>query len=402
MKKFLIVLLVVVLVVGLFACNNRTAPPSGNPPAGGNELPVTSKEASMPGKGYKIAIYTSTLDQNEEEYRGAERAIRKYGADLIIHQTIPVNFAAEPETLISNGLALISDPEVKALIMSKAVEGASALFEKAREIRKDVLLFALNPVENDSIAKVADIVMQPDELDQGISIPRQALKLGAKTFVHYSSPRQMSSPLLSKRREIMKEFCAQSGLEFIDAPASDSNGDIEILGAATPDGQQSLLEDISHKVAEYGPDTCFFSTNCVMQEPLIRASVEQKAIVVQQCCPSPFNGYLGALAIEIPDDKVDDLDFIISAIADKLEERGVRGRFSTWPVPISMLVNAACVEYAISYCEGEISSRADLEGMQASMTKALAGFGKSDLSITFNQYEDFTNYFLITCDYLTF
>ncbi|MDR2713332.1 MAG: DUF3798 domain-containing protein [Clostridiales bacterium] len=403
MKKFLIVLLVVVLVVGLFACNNRATPPSGSPPSSGNELPVSSPKPLTGGKGYKIAIYTDTLDQNEEEYRAAQRAMSKYGPDMIIHQIIPINFAEEPETLISNGLALVSDPKVKALIMNKAVEGATVLFEKVKEIRKDVLLIALNPAENDLIAKVADIVMQPNELDQGIAIPKQALKLGAKTFVHYSSPRHMSSPLLSKRRDIMKEFCATNGMEFVDTAAPDSAGDAAgNLGAANPDTQQFILEDISHKVAEYGADTCFFSTNCAMQELLIQASVEQKAIMVQQCCPGPFSGYLGALAIEVPDDKADDLDFIISAISDKLEEKGVRGRFSTWPVPISMLMSDACVEYAVSYCEGEITGRSDLDEMKASMAKALAVFDKSDLSISFSQYEDFSNYFLLLCDYLTF
>ena len=87
-------------------------------------------------------------------------------------------------------------------------------------------------------------------------------------------------------------------MKFVDATAPDPTGD-----AGVPGAQQFILEDVPRKIAEYGKDTNFFSTNCAMQEPLIKASLEGGAIYAQQCCPSPYHGYPGALGIEIPADK---------------------------------------------------------------------------------------------------
>ncbi|HHV27995.1 MAG TPA: DUF3798 domain-containing protein, partial [Tissierellia bacterium] len=44
-------------------------------------------------------------------------------------------------------------------------------------------------------------------------------------------------------------------------------------------------------------------TNCAMQEPAIRASLDAGIIYPEQCCPSPAHGYPGALGIAIPEDK---------------------------------------------------------------------------------------------------
>ncbi|MDF2893091.1 MAG: hypothetical protein K0R80_3458 [Clostridia bacterium] len=259
MKKVLALLLAGIMLFAMTACTS----PATQPAATGGEQPAAAE------KKFKIAIYTNTVSQNEEEFRSAEKAVQKYGADMIVTQTIPDNFMKEQETVIANGLALVSDPEVKALIMNQAIPGAAAMFEKIKEQRPDVLLVAVTPAETDVIADKADIALQPDEVSMGRTIPEQAKKLGAKTFVHYSFPRHMSYPMLAARRDEFKVVCEELGMKFVDATAPDPTGD-----GGVPAAQQFVLEDIPRKVAEFGKDTNFFSTNCSMQEPLIKASLE--------------------------------------------------------------------------------------------------------------------------------
>ncbi|MDF2531672.1 MAG: hypothetical protein K0Q65_1253 [Clostridia bacterium] len=382
MKKVLALLLAGIMLFAMTAC----ASPATQPAATGGEQPAAAE------KKFKIAIYTNTVSQNEEEFRSAEKAVQKYGADMIVTQTIPDNFMKEQETVIANGLALVSDPEVKALIMNQAIPGAAAMFEKIKEQRPDVLLVAVTPAETDVISDKADIALQPDEVSMGRTIPEQAKKLGAKTFVHYSFPRHMSYPMLAARRDEFKVVCEELGMKFVDATAPDPTGD-----GGVPAAQQFVLEDIPRKVAEFGKDTNFFSTNCSMQEPLIKASLEQGAISAQQCCPSPYHGYPGALGIEIPTEKAGDVAFIVEQTKAKIAEKGGTGRFSTWPVPFSMMSTAAAVEYAKMYAEGTITSKNDPEALKKCYEEAAGEY-----KLTISNYDNKDNFYLILSDYLTY
>jgi hypothetical protein len=383
MKKVLALLLVGIMLMGMTACTQTPAPAAPAAPAAG-EQPAA--------KNFKVAIYTNTVSQNEEEFRSAEKAVEKYGADKIVVQTLPDNFMKEQETVIANGLSLVSDPDVKALVMNQAVQGAAAMFEKIREQRPDVLLIAITPAETDVISDRVDISLQPDEVSMGRAIPEQAKKLGAKTFVHYSFPRHMSYPLLAARRDEFKVVCEELGMKFVDATAPDPTGD-----GGLPAAQQFILEDVARKIAEYGKDTNFFSTNCGMQEPLIKAALEGGAIDAQQCCPSPYHGYPSALGIQIPPEKAGDVDFIIEQTKAKIAEKGGTGRFSTWPVPFSMMSTAAAVDYAMQYAEGTITSKNDPEALKKAYAAAAGEF-----KLTITNYDNKDNFYLILSDYFTY
>jgi hypothetical protein len=352
-------------------------------------------------KKVKIGVMTGTVAQGEEEYRAAEKMVKKYGKDVIVFKTYPDNFMKEQETTIANMLAFAADPDVKAIVMVQAVPGAAAGFEKVREKRPDMLLIAGVPAEDpDMIAKKADVVIHGDELAMGKTIPAQAKKLGATTLVHYSFPRHMSYPLLAQRREIMKEECAKLGMKFIDATAPDPLGDAGIPGA-----QQFILEDVPRKVKEYGKNTNFFSTNCSMQEPLIKAVLETGAIDAQQCCPSPFHGYPGALGIAIPPEKAGDIPYVMGQIKAKIAEKNGTGRFSTWPVPMAMLFVEAGVEYAKDWADGKFKEKNNKDMVVKKLsevagtkieTMTYKGADKTGKEVEFN------NFHLILVDYVTF
>lgn len=384
LKRILALILAGLMLFSLTACSQPA-------PAQEPQEEATSAETTAGGGKFKIAIYTNTVSQNEEEFRSGELALKKYGPQMIVTQTMPDNFMKEQETLIANALALVSDPEVKALIMNQAVPGAAAAFEKVRETRPDVFLVAITPGETDVIADKADLVLQPDELAMGYAIPAQAHKMGAKVFVHYSFPRHMSYPLLAQRRDIFREECEKLGMTFVDATAPDPTGDAGIPGA-----QQFILEDVPRKVKEYGKDTNFFSTNCAMQEPLIKACLETGAINAQQCCPSPYHGYPGALGIDVQGHE-GDIDYLVGQIKAKIAEKGGTGRFSTWPVPFSMMSTAAAVEYAKGYLEGKTSGKIDMDYLKQCYQEASGGY-----DLQFSTYDNKDNFILVLSDYITF
>ncbi|EYE88567.1 hypothetical protein Q428_07335 [Fervidicella metallireducens AeB] len=375
-KKVLALILSVLVVVGLTACGSSTTSSS---------------------KNFKIGIMTGTVSQGEEEYRAAEKMKAKYG-DMIVLQTYPDNFMKEQETTISNVKTMASDPDVKAIVICQAVPGVSAAIDAVRETRPDMLFIAGVPGEDpDMIAGKADIVLQADELGMGTTIIAQAKKMGAKTFVHYSFPRHMSYQLLAMRRDIFKAECEKNGIKFVDATAPDPTGD-----AGVPGAQQFILEDVPRKVKELGKDTAFFSTNCAMQEPLIKSVLEQGAIYPQQCCPSPYHGYPGALGIQIPDDKKGDVSYVVAEIGKKIQEKGGKGRFSTWPVPVNMMFVEGGVEYAKAFLEGKTNGKVDKSKIEE-IFSSIAGM-KINLNTFKNEStgKTFDNFFMILSDYITF
>ena len=399
-KKIVTLVLCGSMLLGVAGCAKpMVSTPEVEKPAENNdaEKPEDNAEASeteSTGGDYKIGILTGTVSQGEEEYRAAENLKAKYG-DKIITATYPDNFMKEQETTISQAMTIAADPDVKAIVFLQAVPGASAAIDKVREKRPEILFIAGVPGEDPSmIAAKADIVLQTDDLGMGVSIAEQAKKMGAETLVHYSFPRHMSYEMLAKRRDILKKTSEEIGLKFVEATAPDPTGD-----AGVPGAQQFILEDVPVKVAEYGEKTAFFNTNCSMQEPLIKSILAEGAILPQQCCPSPYHGYPGALGIEIPEDKKGDVAYITEAITKVLEDKGGTGRFATWPVPVNMLFVEAGVEYAMAFAEGKVD-RNDGEYLTKLMKELVGG----DVKISNYKEEDtvYENYYLLLSDYVTF
>lgn len=328
LKRVIAMVLVLILTLSLAACGDKTAKATD---------------------AFRVGLVTSTVSQNEEEFRAAEEMVKKYGADMIKHVTYPDRFMQEQETTISQIVALASDPLIKAIVVVQAVPGTAAAIDRIKESREDIVFVIGNPHEDPEVASArADIVLDVDQLTRGVSIVKDAKNMGAETFVHFSFPRHMSYELLSQRRDIMKKTAEEEGMKFVEVDSPDPTGD-----AGVPGTQQFILEDVPRQVQAHGKNTVFFGTNCAMQEPMIRAVMNEKAIYTEQCCPSPYHAYPGALGIEIPQDKSGDVEYMLSQISAKVAEGGNSGRMGSWKVPASMAMVRAGVEYGVAYGKGE-------------------------------------------------
>lgn len=303
MKKLIALMLVLVMAVSFAACSQpaaeepatteTTTPAEGTteeaPAAGELKWDAAnvqaSVEAAVAATDGKIAIITNTVSQNEEEYRSAAAMVEKYG-DRVIHDTMPDNFMAEQEQFISVINKYGTDPDVKCIIINQACPGSNPGIDKVAEVRdlKDLLVIYCTPQENPTdITTRADITISVDEVGKGTFMAEKANEMGCKTFVHYSFPRHMAQVTLAGCRDKIKAKCKELGIEFVDATAPDPTGDTGLSGS-----QQFILEDVPKMVEKYGKETAFFTTNCAMQVPLIKAVYDAGAYYVQPCCPSPM------------------------------------------------------------------------------------------------------------------
>lgn len=239
-KRFLSLTLAAAMVMSLAGCRSAepaatTAAPASEAttaaPADGEKKEGASEAETASAEDFKIGIITGTASQGDEEITQANKMKEKYG-DMVVTSTYPDNFTTETETLISNAVAMASDPAVKAIVWCQAVPGTAAAIDKVRETRPDMIFIAGTPGEDPGVINPkADIVLQVDEPGCGVVIPPQAKAQGAKTLIHYSFPRHMSYALIVARHENMKKYCAENGIELVDVTAPDPTGDSGITGA---------------------------------------------------------------------------------------------------------------------------------------------------------------------------
>lgn len=410
-KRFLSLTMAAAMVLSLAGC--RGAEPAATTAAPATEAATTvaagesaegaetKAEEQKEAEPFKIGILTGTASQGDEEITQANKMKEKYG-DMIVTATYPDNFTTETETLISNAVAMASDPEVKAIVWCQAVPGTAAAIDKVRETRPDMIFIAGTPGEDPGVINPkADIVLQVDEPGCGTVIPPQAKAQGAKTLIHYSFPRHMSYALIVARHENMKKYCEENGIEMVDVTAPDPTGDSGITGA-----QQFILEDVPRQIEKYGKDTVFFTTNCGMQEPLIRSVFENGAIYSLQCCPSPFHAFPAALNIDMAGHEAD-VTYMMEQLQAKVDEYNMGGRVSTWGVPCNMLFVNAGVEYAKKVLEGETNGVVLDEQVLRDTIQECAEQYTPDAKMTIAHYVDDSgnakdNHFLVMSDFVTF
>ena len=374
MRKLLVLILTMAMVMGMM-------------------LPAVAESAP----NYKIAILTGTTSQGEEEYRAAEKMAAQY-PDLVITDTYPDNFSSEVETTMGKLLQFAENPEVKAIIMCQAVQGATAAFTKIRETRPDILLIAGVAAEDPAdIAGAADVVMGVDEINGGYQIVETAKEWGADILVHYSFARHMGYETIVARYNIMKEETELAGIELVFRDAPDPTGDAGMTGAQT-----FILSDVPKVMEEYaGKKVAFFTTNCGMQEALQAAVLkEANAYYPLPCCPSPFHGFPASLGLGVSAEDYGNIDSYLEKMAAKLNELGAVDRVSTWAVPVNMSMIMGGFEYAKDYIENG-GDKVNKDKLVAALSKA-AGAEAAVSSYVDANGNEVPNYFMVLFDNVNF
>ncbi len=309
-------------------------------------------EAKMTEAPFHIGIVTGTVSQGEDELRGAELMLRKYGdsenGGMITHITYPDNFMSEMETTITDIAGLADDPKMKVIVVNQGIPGTAEAFRRVREKRPDILLFTGSAQEDPGvISPAADLVVNADSILRGYLLPYAAHALGAKTFVHISFPRHMSYELMARRAAIMKATCEDLGMKFVFETAPDPLSDVGVAGA-----QQFILEKVPAWLKQYGKDTAFFCTNDAQTEPLLKRIVEFGGYFIEADNPSPLMGYPGALGIDLSKEK-GDWPAILKKVEDTVVNAGAGGRMGTWAYSCGYTSTAALAEFGRRIVEGQ-------------------------------------------------
>ncbi|MDR2662593.1 MAG: DUF3798 domain-containing protein [Treponema sp.] len=322
--------------------------------------------AANAGAAFHIGILTETVSQAEDDLRGAEELIRRYGrvseGGIIQHVTYPDNFMDQQEVFISQVTTMADDPLMKAIIINNAIPGTAEAFKRVKEKRPDIICIAAEAHEDPLvIQQSADLATNADFISRGYLIPWAAKQLGAKTFVHISFPRHMSYESLGLRRQIMEEACKDLGLTFVFETAPDPTSDVGVAGA-----QQFILEKTPQWIQQYGQDTVFFCTNDAHTEPLLRQLLQYGGMFVEADLPSPLMGYPGALGLDLSAE-TGNFPAILQKVEEAVNAKGGAGKFGTWAYSYGFAQSAGWGEYAKRVIEGT-AELGNLDDMWAALS----------------------------------
>jgi len=336
--------------------------------AGGQKEPGAPAAADAKKAAFHIGVVTGTVSQSEDDLRGAEELIKRYGkateGGLIQHVTYPDNFMDQQETTITQITSLADDPLMKAVVVNQSIPGTAEAFKRIREKRPDILLLAGEPHEDPLVIQAAaDLAMSADFISRGYTIIWAAKQLGADTFVHISFPRHMSYESLGLRRQIMEQACKDLGMKFVFETAPDPTSDVGVPGA-----QQFILEKVPAWIQKYGKNTAFFCTNDAHTEPLLKQLLAYGGLFVEADLPSPLMGYPGALGIDLSAE-AGNFPAILKKVESAVVAKGGSGKFGTWAFSYGFTVTAGLGEYAKRVVEGTAE-----KGSVAALYEALGVF----------------------------
>ena len=349
MKRFISLLLALVMVFALVACGEQKDPAntSGDTTVGSDDTTVATDDTTDAKKPH-IGIVTGSVSQSEDDRRGAEAFQAMYGEDMVKLAIYPDNFTEELETTIQTNVNMSDDPEMKAIIVNQAVPGTAEAFRQIKERRPDILCIAGEAHEDlPVIGAAADLVCNNDFVARGYLIIRTAHELGCDTFVHVSFPRHMAYETMSRRVAIMQAACEEFGMKFVLETAPDPTSDVGVAGA-----QAYILEKVPEWVEKYGKQAAYFCTNDAHTEPLLKQLLTYGGYFIEADLPSPLMGYPGALGLDLTAE-AGDFEKILAKVESAICEKGGADHFGTWAYSYGYTVSAGLAQHALNVINGE-------------------------------------------------
>ncbi|MCR5847037.1 MAG: DUF3798 domain-containing protein [Lachnospiraceae bacterium] len=370
MKKTVSIFLLFILMFQMMACGIEKKPIQGTENTennNGSSVSGISDDITLntdDTEDFRIGIVTGSFAQSEDDRRGAETFMEKYGEDKVTLAIYPDNFTEEYDATVQTIVNISEDPKIKVIIVNQAVEGTAEAFRQIKENRPDIICIAGEAYEDFSdIGAVADLVVSCDFVSRGYLMIRNAHELGCDTFVHISFPRHLSYETVSREVAIMEAACGEFGMKFAMETAPDPTTDAGVVGA-----QNFIRENMPEWVEKYGQNAAYFCTNDAHTEPLIEGLLEYGGYFIEADLPSPVLGYPGALNIDFTEDKSSSEEKL-KKIENAIVEKGGAGRFGTWTYSYGYTVSAGLAEHARNVVLNE-SSLTDINDL----TKAFVEF----------------------------
>ena len=310
--------------------------------SGGRTKSLADQTRASAGPGeFRIGVMTGAAARHPDEFRAGQQLAKQFGA-RVRHITYPDDYAQEQETIVAQLTGLAADPDVRVIVVGQAVPGAVDAARRIRELRPDVLIGFVSPLEDAALVNGAcDLAVGVDEPARGRAIAAEAAAMGARALVYYADPADSSRAPLVRRGETMRIEAAKLGLPF------------ETI--TVPDGGAHAVErfydtDVPRALATHGAATCFFGADRDADAALLRAALEHGGYIAEGASPSPL-AVADALGADVAAEHADDATFVADANRHAVAARGRAGHFGAWVAPPDQVAIVAVANLLVDAVE---------------------------------------------------
>lgn len=357
-KKIFTLILAAAIAASAVGCGNSETVSSsaGDVSEENKESVLEAAEDSAEGRGFKIGIFCSPVSWGEENYRTVENYIHQYGEERFILNTIPED--CDVQTMISLCTSMAEDPDCDVIIINEAVPGSVAAMNAAKAINPDILIFAINYLEEPiEVSTVADFACGKSYTDFAYSVVDAAHEKGVEVLVIGVPVDAMGTSRNVERIAACEERAAEYGITVVTTilpNETDSNSRAPL--------EQAAKEDVYNKLSEYGENVGFFPSSSWAYVPQLTAIIDAgEGYMIMLADPGPFtSAWNDAFGITAPEDKALDAEWTNSAIAEAVHGMNMDGHFGNWGFSFLSGFMSASIEYAMQYQAGELE-RDDME-----------------------------------------
>jgi hypothetical protein len=138
--------------------------------------------------------------------------------------------------------AMLHDDQLKAVVVIKAPLGTSSLFHELRARRNDLLLVAIQPVEDPLVMQAAaDYVIDPDYYQQGVLAVRLAAESGASHLAACLTDEASWATEVLRSTILTAARAANLDLRLLKVPPGSAAGDPAVVPIELQHGRTALF-----------------------------------------------------------------------------------------------------------------------------------------------------------------
>lgn len=377
---------------------------------------------TLPGR---IAIITEDGGGwHSEQYLSAVSLVKSHGAENIVHFAGLLWRYADRHCdlrLTEFVRRIAEDFEIRVLIVNPVCYNTDRMVSILRELRSDIfIIYIEHPtrfIGHDAFsnsAYLADLVLNANTREVSRATPMQARRLGADTLIFFGTyPGDLidADAILEKRR-MWRTESEKAGLNFVE---------VFSRYYESPQCGSHLAHYISERVLpaieEYGNNTVlvgicaerlfwtFLSHGTIYPAPLSDFFLPSPHFIANNI------HWLMPASEELSREEFfakENLTRIIQETREVLEEKGLLGRVSTWPVSTRSMFAYAAVEYGIMWMNGEVPQEdICIRALEQIMVDFIAQYaGKKDWGVAITPFSHdgivHSNFLLVFLDFMIY
>lgn len=300
-------------------------------------------------RDFKVIVFTESKTENKDQYNAVNTVVKEFKEknkdsedekgkkkpkQEIIHEVLPKNFDKNPSQVEKKIKDYTKDKTVQAFVVATDKPGLLPAIKSVKEKRPEVLTISAPMGESvNDLSEFVDVNLGINPKQRAISMVKLAKKLGARTFVHYSTPDDLTDKKILERKEQIKVACKNEQIGFVEIGIPNYSGEQEKKTM-----KDSLEKNIESQVKKYGKDINIFGANEDLDTVILNKAKDLKYIVAEQSTPDPTKSYPEVMGFKVAKKDEQNYEKLNDKISEGAKKYGLSSRLGGYIMPYDVFL----------------------------------------------------------------